>query len=197
MPSSSEELLEQMGQGDARAVESLLLRHLPGLRAYIRLRLGKPIRDRESSCDVVQSVARDVLEHADRFQHGGESGFKRWLYKTAQRKIAKKATYWQAEKRDARRDDAEKNTIGDEDVLGCYRTFCTPSRHAIAREELHTVERAFDMLPEDYREVILLARVMGLSRAEIGEQLSRSEGAVRVLLSRALAQFTAVLADVD
>ncbi len=149
----------------------------------------------------MQSVARDVLKHADRFGYGGEAGFKQWLYKTAQRKIAKKASYWQAQKRDVRRETGRgaggENSIRDEDLLDCYRTFCTPSRHAIAREELGVVEEAFDSLPEDFREVILQARVMGLSRAEIGEQLGRSEGAVRVLLSRALAQFTAILADVD
>ncbi len=194
---TSEQLLEKSKHGEARAMDSLLERHLPGLRAYIRLRLGRPIRDRESSCDLVQSVARDVLEHADRFQHGGEAGFKQWLYKTAQRKIAKKATYWQAEKRDARREVGGHGSNHDEDLLGCYRTICTPSRHAVAREELQTVEEAFDKLPDDYREVILQARVMGFSRAEIGEQMGRSEGAVRILLSRALAQFTAVLAAVD
>jgi hypothetical protein len=37
------------------------------------------------------------------------------------------------------------------------------------------------------REVIALAKIAGLSRAEIGERMGRSETAVRTLLHRALA----------
>jgi RNA polymerase sigma factor (sigma-70 family) len=42
--------------------------------------------------------------------------------------------------------------------------------------------------PENYREVITLSRVVGLSHREIGEQIGKNEGAVRVLLHRALAR---------
>jgi RNA polymerase sigma factor (sigma-70 family) len=55
------------------------------------------------------------------------------------------------------------------------------------REEIEHVERAFDRLEEEQREVITLAHVAGLTRAEIAERLGKSEGAVRTMLSRALA----------
>lgn len=42
-----------------------------------------------------------------------------------------------------------------------------------------------------------LAHVVGLSRAEIAERLGKSEGAVRVLLHRALARLADVLADAE
>ena len=34
--------------------------------------MGRELRAREESCDIVQSIAREVLQNADRFQHGGE-----------------------------------------------------------------------------------------------------------------------------
>jgi DNA-directed RNA polymerase specialized sigma24 family protein len=37
--------------------------------------------------------------------------------------------------------------------------------------------------------------VLGLSRAEIGERMNKSEGAVRVLLHRALARVSELLAE--
>ena len=49
------------------------------------------------------------------------------------------------------------------------------------------VETAFDRLSDEQREVISLAHVVGLSRAEIAARLGKSEGAVRTMLSRALA----------
>ncbi len=196
----SEELLRQAAEGNKPALDMLLTRHLPGLRAFVRLRMGKMIRAREASCDLVQSVAREVLQRADRFKHGGETGFKQWLYKTAQRKIANRAEYWQAGRRDVAREASHlTGTSGgaDQDLLQCYRTMCSPSHLAVVREELHSVEEAFDKLPDHYREVILQARVMGFSRAEIAAQSGRSEGAVRTLLFRAQAQFAAILAEVD
>ena len=63
----------------------------------------------------------------------------------------------------------------------------------MAREELERIESAFDRLPEEYREVITLARIAGLSRAEIAERMGRREGAVRTLLSRALARLAELL----
>ena len=52
---------------------------------------------------------------------------------------------------------------------------------------------AFAQLPEDYREVITLSRVVGLSHGQIASQLGKSEGAVRVLLHRALARLSGLL----
>ena len=65
---------------------------------------------------------------------------------------------------------------------------CTPSRNVVVREELARIEAAFDQLPDEYREVITLARIVGLSHGEIGIRSGRNETAVRKLLSRARAR---------
>lgn len=64
----------------------------------------------------------------------------------------------------------------------------------MAREECEQLESAFERLPGEYREVLLLARIVGLSRAEIGERMGRSEGAARALLFRAQARLASLLA---
>ena len=43
---------------DEASVEELLARHLPGLRAYVRLRAGPLVRAREAESDVVQSACQ-------------------------------------------------------------------------------------------------------------------------------------------
>ncbi|MFG0315675.1 MAG: RNA polymerase sigma factor [Planctomycetota bacterium JB042] len=174
--------------GDPEAVDALLSRFLPGLRAFVRLRSGRLVRTRESASDLAQSACREVLQNLDRFEHGGEAGFRYWLYTTALRKIQKRAEYWRAEKRAAAREvpllPADEES--DECLLDAYRSVATPSRHAMAREELARVEAAFDALSEGDREIIVLARVCGMSHAEIGERLKKSAGAARVQLHRAL-----------
>ena len=82
-------------------MDALVAKHLPGLRAFIRLRAGKLIRAKESCSDLVQSTCRDILTHVDRFQHPSEAAFRHWLYTTALRKIRKRADYYAAQRRDA------------------------------------------------------------------------------------------------
>ncbi|MDF1837999.1 MAG: sigma-70 family RNA polymerase sigma factor [Planctomycetota bacterium] len=187
---------EAAAAGDRRAVETLLERHHTELHAFIRLRYGKLLSGRESSIDLVQSVCREVLEQADRFQWAADNGFRRWLFTTALRKINDRRAYYLAGKRDVFREIPE--SVGDEDgesasLMQHYRTFSTPSRVASHREEVERIEAAFDLLTEEQREVVTLAHLADLPRADIAAQLGKTEGAVRVILHRALAKLSSNL----
>ena len=191
---ATQRLVQQASSGDAGAVEGLLERYLPGLHAFVRLRAGPVLRGKESSSDLVQSVCRELLQNLDRVRYGGEQGFKRWLYTAALRKIVNRAEYWQAERRNVGREVAmEQDSALEVQLLSCYRSFCTPSRVAAEREQVELIERAFQKLSDEHREVITSAYLMGLSRKEIGEQMGRSEGAVRKLLARALAHLSELI----
>lgn len=181
-------LIESAQGGDPRALDVLLGRYLPGLRAFVRLRAGPSVRAHESVSDIAQSACREVLQNLSNFKYGGEAGFKHWLYATALRKLQKRDEHWRAQKREAARVVAN-----DDALLELYRSVSSPSRRAIAREELERIERAFDELGDDEREVITLARIVGLPHKEIAEAMGRSEGATRVLLHRALAKLAAKL----
>ena len=195
-PQDDAALVTAAAGGDTGAVQQLLQRHLPGLRAYVRLRAGATLRKHESSSDLVQSVCRDVLENMGRFRYPGEAAFRAWLYATAMRKIADRAEYWRAAMRDPAREvrlspGSATRPSGTDDarLMEVYRaSFFSPSQAAMGREALGRIEQAFEKLPEDYREVIVLSRVVGLSRTEIAERMGRTEASVRNLVSRALAE---------
>jgi len=190
----SEELVRRLCAGDREALDLLLRRHLPALRGYVRLHSDRVLRAREASTDLVQSVCREILEHLDRFEHPSENAFKHWLYATALRKVQNKSEYYRAQKRDAALEVALGSRGGDVELSSCYAVLRTPSAELMAREDLEQLESAFDRLPDEYREVLVLARLVGLSRAEIGERMGRSEGAVRALLFRAQARLAALMA---
>ena len=172
------------------SVEDLLLRHLPSLRAFVRLRAGGIVRAREAESDLVQSTCREVLARVGEFRHGGEAGFRQWLFTTALRKILDKREFHTAQKRDVRRVDAEAVAGDQGELLAAYHRFASPSQLAAASEELARIEAAFDRLPEAEREVILLSRVVGLPRAEVARAMERNEGSVRNLLHRALTRLS-------
>jgi RNA polymerase sigma-70 factor, ECF subfamily len=208
---ASRALVTRASQGDAVAVEDLLQMHMPGLRAFVRLRCGPMLRAKESSSDIVQSVCRELLTGMDRFVYSGEAGFKAWLFTAAARKVADRAEYWKAGKRDAALEVSPQAAGGgrggggggggggaggsadDGALFDIYRTACTPSQVVMGREALERIEAAFDALPEDYREAVVLSRVLGLSRAEVAQAMGRTETAVRHLLFRGLAQLSATL----
>jgi RNA polymerase sigma-70 factor (ECF subfamily) len=186
MTRAHHELVQRATVGDRAALDALFERHLPGLLAFVRLRAGAKLRERESSLDVVQSACREVLADLREGVQLDEPHFRQWLFTAAERKLVDRARYHGR----AKRDDGDARLLADETSLfaqGCA-SFTTPSGAAQAREELERLQRAFAALPDDYREVIALARIVGLSHADIAAQLGRNEGAVRVLLHRALAR---------
>ena len=103
-------------------------------------------------------------------------------------KIKNRARYYTADKRDVRRE-----VSNDESYAGCYADLVTPSRVAIGREDLDGVERLFSHLSEEHRQVIVPAKVVGLSHSEIAAKIGKTEEASRMLLSRALVRLSGLL----
>jgi len=162
-----------------------VLMHVAALRAYVRLRLGRSLRAREESADIAQSVVREALEDVGRF-HGGDPQMRAWILKRAENKIRDRVRFWNRDRRTAERE--VESTDDDGGVMDIAGSLLTPSRIVSSREELSNLERAFAELDDDHRRVILLARIAGLSHAEVAREMDRSEQATRTLLSRALAR---------
>lgn len=173
-------LVDAASRGEQPAIDELVRRFLPRLHAYVRLRMGPALRAREASLDLVQSVCRELVSHFGEFEYRDEQQFLGWLFTTALRKVQEKQRY---HLREARHPGREVD--GDEALLAAH--WLTPSREAAGRERLTRVAEALDALPDDYREVIGLARIAGLPHREIAARLGRSEAATRKLLGRALA----------
>lgn len=188
---STAALVERAQQQDRDAIEQLLVRQLPNLEAFVRLRMGAALRGLLTAPDLVQSVCREVLEDLDGFEFRGEAPFRHWLFVRAENKLREKHRFHRAGKRDQQKAVALPEHAT---ALSAYQTLCTPSRELAVREQLRRVEAAFDALPDDYREAITLHKLCGLSHAEIAARLQRSEGAVRNLVYRGISRL-ALLVD--
>ncbi len=180
-------LFRRAREGDRDALEGLLRRHLDELRAYVRLKCGPRLRVQESQSDIVQSVCREVLGDVAELEVDDEDAFRRWLFGVAYHKITHKAEYHGAQKRDTAR------KVPLDGVLEVYGGFVTPSRQAEVADEVERVERAFDLLPEEYRNVILQVCLRSRSHREVAAEMGRSEEALRKLLSRARARLALLM----
>jgi len=192
------QLVERAAQGDQAAVERLLELHLPSVRAFVRAHMGKQLRAKESSSDIVQSVCRELLTHQDRFRHPSEGAFAAWLFTTARRKISNRVRDLERLKRDAGREvpAGDGGSQGDFAAIGAaYTRFTSPSAAVMRREEIERLEDALEKMTPEHREVLTLAHLAGLSRKEIAEQIGSNEEAVRAMLHRAMARLSLLLED--
>jgi RNA polymerase sigma-70 factor (ECF subfamily) len=186
MSESSLPLVTRAIGQDAAAIEALLVRHLPGLQGWLRLRMGPALRARETPEDLVQSVAREVLADLAGFKWRGEAAFRHWLYVKAQHKLVDKARFVAAERRSPTREQPADGA--SDSVLANLAGGASPSGEAQSREAVARIEQAFAELPADYQEAISLQRLCAMDYAEIAARMQRSEGAVRNLVHRGLAR---------
>ncbi|HEX5051570.1 MAG TPA: sigma-70 family RNA polymerase sigma factor [Planctomycetota bacterium] len=185
-PHDSRELVGAASVGERPAIEELIRRFLPRLELFVRLQMGTALRTRETSADLVQSVCVDLLSHLEGFQYESEEKFVSWLFAAALNKVREKVRFHGRERRGGEREAAGMEVEQIDAAAG--PGMVTPSRIAMAREELERLEQAFLQLPPDYREVVVLSRIVGLPHAAIAAQLGRTEAATRKLLGRAVAR---------
>jgi RNA polymerase sigma factor (sigma-70 family) len=186
----SASLLNSAANGDAQSLEALIVRHLPDLRAFVRLRIDPVLRAHESGSDLVQSVCLEVLAHPDRFEFRGETAFRNWLYGAVLHKIAAHRERYLAKKR---RPPGRQLTNTSLQLAAAYTTRFDPTAAIEQKELVERLEKAFDVLSAEQREILTLHRIVGLSHAEIAAKFGRTEESTRQVLHRALAQLAVAL----
>ena len=160
----------------------------------IRLRMGAELRSQLESMDVVQDVLMSALKDLGSFTYKTEGDFLRWLSRIAENRLRNQLQRLHANKRDIRKEvqlNSYRPTVEDSFVaaLDAVDT-TTPSAIMSKREELDKLAKAIDALKPEYRQVIVLTKIEGLSYREIGDKLDRSADAARMLFSRAMAALT-------
>ncbi|MBK9383950.1 MAG: sigma-70 family RNA polymerase sigma factor [Planctomycetes bacterium] len=188
---AEEDLVRRAVAGEREALERLFASQLQPVHAWVRQRLGPQLRARVDTQDLAQSSLAEAFRDLGGFEWRGRESFRRWLRRIVENKIRQKAIFFRRRKRDAGRElraheDSAARAPAD---FGIEPK--TPSHILDRRDELAAVERAMERLPQEYREVVRMARLEHLPYREIGERMGgRSEDAVRKLLMRALLKLT-------
>jgi len=176
--------------GDNSAVNQLCKVYGERVRRIVRLHMGRELRPKLDSMDLVQEAIFSALEGLGNFTYKNEGDFLRWLARIAQNALRDNLDRLYTDKRDIRKevrlDSNRPATEGGHLEPHAPIQATTPSVILSQKEDLDKLEKALDQLKPEYREVIVLAKIDELSYAEIAEKLGKSINAVGHLISRAM-----------
>ncbi|MFC1604446.1 RNA polymerase sigma factor [Planctomycetota bacterium] len=192
----TQELVALAKDGNDSALNQLCNVYGERVHWIVRLRMGTELRSKLESMDVVQDVLVSALRDLGDFKYKDEGDFLRWLSKIAENRLRDNVDKLHTNKRDIRKEvrlDNYGQTTGGRfiGVRGPIVT-TTPSVIMSRKEDLDELAKAMDKLKPEYKEVIVLTKIEGLSYKEISDRLGKSDEAVRKLVSRAMAVLTGV-----
>jgi len=186
---STYDLLARVEQGDEYAFTALFEKYQKRLALLIYYKLSREMRRLADAEDVLQETFLEAFRDIKHFRYEKPGGFLSWLSKIADHVIADAARFHGRQKR--RAEFVRFRSVGTPDGPEPVDS-ATPSRLLAEKESLQALIQKLDSLPDDYRRAILLAKVEGLSNAEMAEQLGRSREAAALLLHRAIKRFRAI-----
>jgi len=178
--------LVEAAQADPAQFEALYRKYLAQVYSFAYYEL----RDHHEAEDATERAFLSALANLGRFEErarpadgAGASTFRVWLFQIARNAIAQR-------RRNLRRHP--------EASLEAAATVADPldvEAAVVRRDEAGTAARALARLPGDRRRALILRFVDEMTTQEIAGILGRSEGAVRVLIHRALRSVARDLAD--
>src|SRR5204862_6866787 len=87
------------------SLESVYARVGPRLLAFIRLKMGRSLRARLESRDILQATFLKSYQHFNEFQGGESRAFTGWLMRIAENEIRDRVDFHGRRQRDAKRDE--------------------------------------------------------------------------------------------
>jgi RNA polymerase sigma-70 factor (ECF subfamily) len=169
-----EALVRRARAGDHDALGELYDRFRDRVARFATGRLG----DAEKAEDVTSETFEAMLRGLRGYRPGTD--FEAWLFTIAHRRVADHFRR-QARRRELRREGGAPGSLPP-----AGGSSGGPEEAVLAAERRAEVAVAFRRLRPDQQEVLALRVLGGLSAAQVGEVVGKSEGAVRVAQHRAL-----------
>jgi RNA polymerase sigma-70 factor (ECF subfamily) len=191
------QLLARLRSGDETALAEFVEANRPALMGFLHARIGGHLAKKVEPEDILQDACLEAIRSLDKAPLA-EWDPLHWLFQVCERKIIDAhRKFFESQKRNAAREasipDGSEMAGGLGNLLAASMT--TPSA-AFSRDQRQLrVLAAIDTLPEDQREALRLRYLVGLPSKEIAQKLGKTDGAIRVMLSRSLAKLQEMLGE--
>ena len=191
-------LAVKVRQHDVAALADYLAANRRQLCAFIDRQLGAGLRRKVEVDDIFQELSAEAVRALPGADFNQRDVFG-WLCQIGERRIIDAhRRFFGAQKRDAAREVPLGTPRGDSSgqaaIIDLLVASMTTPTAALSRnmKEVKLLE-ALATLPEDQREALRLRYVEGLPSKDIAERLGKSDGSVRVMLTRALGRLQQIL----
>jgi RNA polymerase sigma-70 factor (ECF subfamily) len=194
MDTSHHELVTAIQAGDADSLMKYLELRRNDLLAVILSKMGPALQKKVEAEDIFQEVCANAIRSQKEinFTEAGPFG---WFCELADRRIIDEQRKFKAQKRDSSKEvgiHAKPNEdVGLVNLL--VASITSPSR-AFSRQqkEFHLLE-AMGQLPKTQQQVLDLRYAKGKSTKQIADEIGKSDGATRVLLTRSLKKLREIM----
>jgi RNA polymerase sigma-70 factor (ECF subfamily) len=196
---SIEELIARARQQDSPALGELLEHYRRYLNVLARVQLSRRMQGKADQSDVVQDTFLAAHRHFFQFRGSTEPELAGWLRRILASQLAKLYRHYTGTQgRDFRIehelvDELDRSSAGLGQFLADPRS--SPSHQAARREQAVLLIEALDGLPDNYREVLILRHLEGLSFPEVARRLGRSVDSVEKVWRRALGKLRHSMGD--
>ncbi len=193
------ELLNNVRDGQAVAVEELMDRHRNSLRRMIQLRLDQRLMQRMDVSDVIQDVLIEANRRLADYLNNPVIPFHLWIRQIAKDRIIDAHRRHRVSAK--RSIDREQPQPGkgpfDQSTIELANQFrdqaLTPAAAATQRELASQIESAVQMLRDNDREIILMRHYEQLNNQEIAQSLGLTEPAASMRYLRALKRLREII----
>jgi RNA polymerase sigma-70 factor (ECF subfamily) len=197
MRAGLEHLIDQARAGDASALGRLLEGYRNYLTLLARLTLQRRLQGKLDESDLVQEAFLEAYRDFAQFRGATEKELTTWLRRILAHNLANVVRHYCGTRgRDVRLErelevELERSSqIADPGLVAAQSS---PSGEAAHREQMVLVADALSQLPEDYREVLILRHLEGLSFPDVAKRMGRTLSSVDKLWVRALTRLRRAL----
>lgn len=190
-------LLQRARAGDGSTLGRLLERYRPYLELLARVQIGRRLQGKVDPSDVVQEAFLGASRDFPKFRGTTEPEFLSWLRQVLASVLANLVRHYQGtQRRDVRLERQLAVELGqssqalDRQLVAAQSS---PSQQAIRREQSVLLAEALGRLPEEWRELLILRHLDGLSFPEVARRLGRTVDVVKKQWPRALASLRRLL----
>jgi RNA polymerase sigma-70 factor (ECF subfamily) len=170
--------LEKLKAGDPQAFDQLVNRYSADIYALL-VRLTE---DQEEAQDLTQETFLRALRNIKNFR--GEADIKTWLFRIAINESRNRHRWWKRRRRDMTVSlEAESETLGLSERIPSPGSE-NPEAAAINHELGEALQKALRELPQNFREVVILRDVEGLTYEEIAAALKTNVGTIKSRIAR-------------
>jgi RNA polymerase sigma-70 factor (ECF subfamily) len=193
------ELVDRIRNNDPEALAEYLVVQRPRLMGLLRMIAGAHLQQVMELDDLWQEIASAAVVALAKIPKDAAFDVDAWLDQLARRRVVDAhRRYFGAKKRSAARQrnfsQLEAATSAAANLEQMLIASMTSPSMAVSRDmRLARVQRAVEQLPAEQQQILRMRFAENLATREIAERLSKTDGAVRVMLSRTIKQLEADL----